>query len=98
MITQLPMPIKFQKLAIEGYARQGRGFVRWVTGIHGCDLGNYHPAEDWENFNSEPNGLHLKRLLQTYNPLVEFILFVDFEYQGDRSHLYPRLVPLLKVK
>lgn len=105
MIDQLPMPVEFQKLAIEGYPKHGRGFVRWVTGVHGCDLGKYHPAEDCDTFNSEPNTEHLKRLLQIYNPLVEFVLFVDFEYQGKRclttsrsasTHLYPRLLPLVK--
>ncbi|MBF2014648.1 MAG: hypothetical protein IGS23_05430 [Rivularia sp. T60_A2020_040] len=55
MISQLPMPIEFQKLAIEGYRNQGRGFVRLVTNIHGCDLGKYHSAEDYEAFNTEPN-------------------------------------------
>lgn len=51
-----------------------------------------------EYFRGEANVEHLERLVQTYNPLIEFVLFVDYEYQGKREHLYPRLVPLLQLR
>ncbi|MUG93483.1 hypothetical protein F7734_14010 [Scytonema sp. UIC 10036] len=95
MINQLLMPRELRNIAIKGYAKDGRGFVRFVIGVHECENSQYHPEKDCENFLDEPNGLHLKRLLQVYNPLVEFVLFVDFEDRGKRSHLYPRLIPLL---
>lgn len=95
MMNQLLMPRELRNIAMEGYARDGRGFVRVVTGVQECENSQYHPEKDCENFIYEPNGLHLKRLLQVYNPLVEFVLFVDFEDRGKRSHLYPRLIPLL---
>ncbi|MEH2084296.1 MAG: hypothetical protein V7K89_31290 [Nostoc sp.] len=96
MFNQLPMPCKLSQLATEGYAKHGRGFVYWVWEVDKHDSGKYSPATDCFNFNVEPNTEYLKQLLQTYDPIVEFVLFINIDSQGSRSHLYPRLIPLSK--
>ncbi len=98
MFDKFPMPIELQQIAIDGYAQYGRGFIRCVSGINAWETTQYHPANDCDRFNCEFNGEYLRRLLEIYNPLVEFILFIDFRSQGKNTYLYPRLVPLVVTK
>lgn len=106
MIDQLPMPIELQKFAIEGYTQHGRGFVHWISSVYGWETRQYHPEKDCDIFCVDPNADHLKRLVQVYDPVIEFVMFVGFKPSSKLSlvtnvsgynHLYPRLVPLLKV-
>jgi hypothetical protein len=98
MINQLPMPSELSHLAVEGYAKYGRGFVRWISEKDTQELGKYYPAKDCNIFRLEPYGEYLQHLVQIYDPIVEFVLFINIESQGRRSHLYPRLLPLLGIK
>jgi hypothetical protein len=106
MIDLLPVPIELQKFAVEGYAKHGRGFIRCISSGSEWEIPHYHSEQDCHLFYFNPNGENLQRLVQIYNPVVEFVLFVGFKPQDKQyaatntttTHLYPRLIPLMKVK
>jgi|GEM_PF-4046154 hypothetical protein len=91
MFDKLPMPIELQQIAIDGYAKYGRGFVYYVSDVDAWEASQYYPANYCNRFNCE----YLRRLLEIYNPSIEFILFIDFRSQGKSTYLYPRLLPLV---
>ncbi|MBF2014646.1 MAG: hypothetical protein IGS23_05420 [Rivularia sp. T60_A2020_040] len=100
----LPMPIELQQIAIHGYAKSGRGFICWISGIDIEKTSKYYPADECKIISDrerdrsacKSNTEHLKRLLKIYNPSIEFILLINLQSSGQNTYLYPRLVPLVK--